>query len=92
MAQNFFTSESGLGYTGSDVGRTRVLQVAAQADVQHGRFDLRDDSGFRTFARDYRAYAIEAFLEQPLRQWAATASPLGSFGGTTCKAAACCPM
>jgi hypothetical protein len=73
IAQNCFTTEPGMGYTGSYLGVTRVVQVAAQVDVQNARTDPRDDSGFRSVSRDYRAYAIEAMVEQPLGRWAITA-------------------
>lgn len=65
VAYNWFTNERGLGYTGSYLGTTRILQVAAQLDIQGSRLDARDDSGFQSRPRDYRAYALEAFFEQP---------------------------
>lgn len=72
IAHNWFTREAGFGYTGSHLGRSRVLHVAAQADVQDSRTDSRDEGGFRLLHRDYRAYAVEAFFEQPLGGWALT--------------------
>ena len=73
IAHNWFTRETGFGYTGSYLGRSRVLHVAAQADMQNSRTDPRDDGSFRLLLRDYRAYAAEAFFEQPLAGWALTA-------------------
>jgi hypothetical protein len=56
------------------MGGKRVLQVAAQLDAQGSRVDPRDDAAFQSLARDYRAYALEAFFEQPFaRGWAFTA-------------------
>jgi hypothetical protein len=65
VAYNWFANERGLGYTGSYLGTTRVLHVAAQLDIQGSRLDARDESGFQSRPRDYRAYALEAFFEQP---------------------------
>jgi hypothetical protein len=74
VARNWFTRETGLGYTGSYLGTRRVLQVAGQADVQQSRLDPRDDSTFSTKPRDYRSYAIEGYFEQPFaREGALTA-------------------
>lgn len=73
IAKNWFTAEPGFGYTGTFVGTTRVLQLAAQADVQSSRLDARDDEAFRTLRRDYRAWAVEGFVEQPIAAWAVTA-------------------
>lgn len=66
VAYNWFTRETGLGYTGTYLGTTRVLQLAAQADLQNSRLDPRDESTFANRERDYRAYALEVFFEQPL--------------------------
>lgn len=65
VAYNWFTRETGLGYTGSYLGRARVLQVAGQADVQRARLDARDEAAFALRPRDYRAYAVEVFFDQP---------------------------
>ncbi|MCC7415987.1 MAG: hypothetical protein IT176_02515 [Acidobacteria bacterium] len=72
IAQNWFASEPGLGYTGTSVGTTRVLQLAAQYDLQDARLDSRDDAAFGAQPRDYRAWAIEGYWEQPVRRWALT--------------------
>jgi hypothetical protein len=72
VAYNFFTSETGLGYTGTSIGASRVVQVAAQVDLQNSRVDPRDDTAFRLLRRDYRAFALEAFLDQPIDRWAIT--------------------
>jgi len=66
LAYNWFAKESGLGYTGTYLGATRVLQVAGNIDVQNRRLDPRDQAAFQSRPRDYRAYALEAFFEQPL--------------------------
>ena len=73
IAQNWFSTESGLGYTSTFVGTTRVLQLAAQLDMQGSRLDSRDDAAFRAQPRDYRAWAVEGYWEQPVRSWALTA-------------------
>ena len=65
VAYNWFTPEGSLAYTGSYLGTKRVLQVATQIDRQGSRLDARDESGFQLQPRDYRAYALEAFFEQP---------------------------
>jgi hypothetical protein len=70
-AYNWFTRESGLGYTGSSLGAARVLQVAAQVDVQMSRVDPRDESIFQAKTRDYRSWALEGFFEQPFAHAAA---------------------
>jgi hypothetical protein len=72
VAHNWFTAENGLGYSGTSIGSSRVLQVAAQADLQNTRVDSRDDASFRQLGRDYRAYALEAFVEYPIGRWAVT--------------------
>lgn len=66
VAYNWFAMEPGLAYTGTYVGKTRVLQIAAQADLQNSRLDPRDESSMQLRPRDYRAWALEAFFEQPL--------------------------
>ncbi len=68
LAYNWFAKESGFSYTGTHLGDERVLQVAGNIDVQNRRLDPRDDPEFQTSPRDYRAYALEAFFEQPLAQ------------------------
>ncbi len=74
VSWNWFTPEPGFGYTGTTIGETKVLQLAAQADAQNGRVDPRDDAGFATEARAYRAWAVEAYYDQPLgKRWAVTA-------------------
>jgi hypothetical protein len=73
VAHNWFARETGFAYSGTSLGTTRVLQIAAQADLQNSRVDPRDESQFRSIARDYRAYALEAFLDQPIAKWAVTA-------------------
>lgn len=65
LAYNWFTHETGLGYTGSYLGARRVLQLAGQVDVQGARLDPRDETSFQSLLRDYRSYALEAFFEQP---------------------------
>ena len=64
-AYNWFTKETGVSYTGTYLGTTRVLQVAAQLDAQNSRVDARDEAGFASLPRDYRAWAFDAFYEHP---------------------------
>lgn len=71
LAYNWFAKETGVGYTGTYLGSTRVLQIAGNVDVQNHRLDLRDQSAFQARPRDYRAYAVEGFFEQPLARSAA---------------------
>lgn len=66
LSYNWFAQEPGFSYTGTYLGNTRVLQVAANLDAQQRRLDPKDDEGFQQLARDYRAVALEAFFEQPL--------------------------
>jgi len=74
VAWNWFTPEPGVGYTGTTIGEKKTLQIAVQADAQNGRVDARDDAGFMTEARDYRAWAAEFYYDQPLgTRWAITA-------------------
>lgn len=73
LAKNWFTEEPGLAYTGTYLGTARILQIAAQADMQASRVDARDDPAWRAVRRDYRAWAVEALWEQPLAGWAVTA-------------------
>ena len=65
LAYNWFTPETGLGYTGTTLGQKKILQVGAQADAQNGRTDPRDSAGFEDLPRDYRAVAGDFFYEQP---------------------------
>ncbi len=71
VAYNWFTGEPGLAYVGTYLGKTRVLQIAGQVDLQNSRLDLRDDSLLQLRARDYRTWAIEAFFEQPFARTSA---------------------
>ena len=66
VAYNWFTREPGVSYAGTHLGARRVLQVAGQVDLQSSRLDPRDEPGFAALSRDYRAYAVELFFEQPL--------------------------
>jgi hypothetical protein len=71
VAYNWFTRETGLSYSGTSLGASRVLQVAGQVDAQASRVEPRDESGFQSQPRDYRALAIDAFFEQPFARQAA---------------------
>jgi hypothetical protein len=71
VAYNWFSREDGLSYTGTYLGARRVLQVAGQLDMQNARLDPRDDGAFQSQKRDYRAFALEAFFEQPFARAAA---------------------
>jgi hypothetical protein len=74
VSWNWFTPETGAGYTGTTLGQKRVLQIAGQADAQNNRVDARDDAGFETEPRAYSAWAAEVFYDQPLgERWAVTA-------------------
>ena len=73
VSWNWFTPETGLSYTGTTFGQSKILQVAAQVDTQNGRLDPRDDTAFAGDPRAYRAWAAEAFYDQPLgKRWAVT--------------------
>jgi hypothetical protein len=65
LAYNWFTRESGMSYTGTALGASRVLQIGGQIDLQDARLDSRDEGSFQNEQRDYRAYAVDAFFEQP---------------------------
>jgi len=66
LSWNWFTPETGLGYTGTTLGQKHILQVAVQADMQDGRLDARDDAGFTTQRRNYSAWAGEVYYDQPM--------------------------
>jgi hypothetical protein len=73
VAYNWFTREIGISYSGTSLGTSRVLQIGGQVDAQPSRVEPRDESGFQSRPRDYRAFAIDAFFEQPfVRHSAAT--------------------
>ena len=73
VACNWFSYEPDLSYVSTTIGAKRVLQVAAQADLQGDRLDSRDDKDFVDLRRDYRSVALEAFLEQPFGEgWSIT--------------------
>ncbi len=65
VSYNWFTAEPGTSYTGTTLGGQRILQVGLQADLQGDRLDGRDDAGFTTASRDYRAWAADLFLDAP---------------------------
>jgi hypothetical protein len=67
LSYNWFTKETGAGYTGTTVGEKRILQIGAQGDRQNDRFDSRDDTGFTTELRNYRALAFDLFYDEPFR-------------------------
>ena len=74
VSYNWFTHETGLGYTGTSFGEKRILQIGGQADAQNGRLDARDDPGFTTEQRAYHAWAADVFYDQPFgERWAVTA-------------------
>jgi Phosphate-selective porin O and P len=74
VSYDWFDPEPGLSYTGTTLGQKRILQAALQADLQDRRLDGKDDPGFTTAPRNYRAWAGEFFLDQPFgERWAATA-------------------
>jgi hypothetical protein len=74
VSYNWFTTETGLSYTGTTLGEKHILQIAGQADVQNGRLDARDEAGFATEQRDYKAWAAEVYYDQPIgERWAVTA-------------------
>jgi hypothetical protein len=72
IAWNWWTRETGLGYTGTSIGKQKVLQVGLQGDVQSDRADPLD-VGFTTALRDYGAWAIDAYVDYPIgERWAVT--------------------
>jgi phosphate-selective porin len=73
VSYNWFTKETGFGYTGTTIGDKKILQIGGQADAQNGRTDARDDPGFTTQARAYRAWAADIYYDQPFAsRWALT--------------------
>jgi hypothetical protein len=73
VSWNWFTPETGAGYTGTTIGEKRILQVAVQADAQSHRLDSKDDSAFTAESRAYRAWAADLFYDQPFAgTWALT--------------------
>ena len=74
MSYNWFTKEPGFGYTGTTIGEKKILQIGGQADAQNQRTDSRDDPGFTTQNRAYRAWAADIYYDQPFAQrWAVPA-------------------
>jgi phosphate-selective porin O/P len=75
LSWNWFTTEPGMGLTGTTLGQKKVLQVGIQGDAQNGRLDSRDDPGFTTETRSYRAWAGDVYYDQPWAEgrWAVTA-------------------
>jgi phosphate-selective porin O/P len=73
LSYNWFTPEPGAGYTGTTIGEKRILQVGLQGDAQNHRMDSKDDVGFTTMNRDYRAWAADIYFDQPFGgTWALT--------------------
>jgi phosphate-selective porin O/P len=73
LSYNWFTPEPGAGYTGTTIGENRILQVGLQGDAQNHRMDSKDDAGFTTLSRDYRAWAADIYFDQPFGGgWALT--------------------
>lgn len=74
VSWNWFTTEPGLGMTGTTFGQKRILQVAVQGDAQNNRTDTRDEAGFTTQTRSYRNWAVDVFYDQPFKAgaWALT--------------------
>jgi hypothetical protein len=73
LSWNWFTRETGAGYSGTMIGDKRVLQIASQIDAQSDRVDSKDDAGFTNEPRTYRAYAFDLFYDQPFAgRWALT--------------------
>jgi len=65
VSWNWFTPEKGLSYTSTALGEKRILQVGLQGDSQNHRPDSKDDTGFTTESRSYRAWAADLFYDQP---------------------------
>ena len=65
VSWNWFTPEKGLSYTSTALGEKRILQVGLQGDAQNHRPDSKDDTGFTTESRSYRAWAADLFYDQP---------------------------
>ena len=73
LSYNWFTPEPDAGYTGTTIGEKRILQVGLQGDAQEHRMDPKDDAGFTTLNRDYRAWAADVYFDQPFGgRWALT--------------------
>ena len=73
VSYNWFTPEPGAGYTGTTIGENRILQVGLQGDAQNHRMDPKDDAGFTTLSRGYRAWAADVYYDQPFGgSWALT--------------------
>jgi hypothetical protein len=73
VAWNWGDRETGLGYTGSGLGKQKVLQVGLQGDIQSDRADPQDLAGLPTALRDYAAWAIDLYVEHPIgARWAIT--------------------
>ena len=68
LSWNFFTPETGLGYTGTTLGRKKILQFGVQGDLQNDRLDSRDEAGFTGEQRDYSNVAVDVFYDQPFEK------------------------
>lgn len=69
---NWFTRETGLSYTGTSIGKDKVLQIGLQGDVQQDRADPVD-TDFTSDLRDYGAWALDAYFDYPFaHDWAVT--------------------
>ena len=67
VAYNWFTRETGPGYTGTSIGEKKILQIGAQVDAQNDRLDSRDDTtALAAKLRDYRSWAADVFYDQPI--------------------------
>lgn len=73
FSYNWFTKEPTLSYTGTWIGEKKVLQVGGQVDSQADRLDPKDDTAFVLEPRDYSAWAVDLYYDQPfLKTWALT--------------------
>jgi len=73
LSYNWFTPEPGVSYTGTTIGEKRILQLGLQGDAQNHRTDPKDDAGFTTLNRNYRAWAADIYFDRPFGgSWALT--------------------
>ena len=72
IAWNWGAHETSLSYTGTNIGKERLFQLALQGDMQSDRTDPVDLT-FPTELRDYGAWAVDAYLDLPFaKRWAVT--------------------
>jgi len=73
LSYNWFTPEPGVSYTGTTIGRSESSSWDCRAMRRITRTDPKDDAGFTTLNRNYRAWATDIYFDRPFGgSWALT--------------------